>query len=73
MQHVTRQAGSRGHGLDAALSRWFPERVARADGRQKKKLIVALARKLLVALGRYVEHGVAIEGAAMKPAPVPVN
>jgi hypothetical protein len=30
--------------------------------------IVALARKLLVALWKYVKHGVAIEGAVMKPA-----
>lgn len=57
------------HQPDSALSRWFHERVAQANGRQKKTLIVALARKLLVALWRYVAHGVVIEGAVMKAAP----
>jgi len=57
------------HQPDSALSRWFHERVAKANGRQKKTLIVALARKLLVALWRYVTHGVVIEGALMKTAP----
>ena len=31
-------------------------------------VIVAMARKLLVALWKYVTHGVIIEGAVMKPA-----
>lgn len=57
------------HQPDAALSRWFHERVVKANGRQKKTLIVALARKLLVALWRYVAHGVVIEGAVTKAAP----
>jgi transposase len=56
------------HQPDSALSRWFHERVAQANGRHKKTLVVALARKLLVALWRYVAHGVVIEGAVMKPA-----
>ena len=56
------------HQPDTALSRWFHERVAQANGRHKKTLIVALARKLLVALWRYVAHGVVIEGAVMKAA-----
>lgn len=34
----------------------------------KKTTIVALARKLLVALWKYVTSGVVIEGAAMKNA-----
>jgi len=57
------------HQPDSALSRWFHDRVNQANGRQKKTLIVALARKLLVALWRYVAHGVVIEGAVMKTAP----
>jgi transposase len=57
------------HQPDSALSRWFHDRVAKANGRQKKTLIVALARKLLVALWRYIAHGVVIEGAVMKAAP----
>jgi len=57
------------HQPGSALSRWFQERVNQANGRQKKTLIVALARKLLVALWRYAAHGVVIEGAVMKSAP----
>lgn len=50
------------------LPRWFQERVARNDGRLRKSAIVALARKLLVALWKYATAGVVIEGAVMKPA-----
>ena len=42
------------------------ERVRRNGGRLKKTTIVALARKLLVALWKYVTAGVVIEGAVMK-------
>ena len=35
---------------DAALTRWFHERVSHNGGRGRKVAIVALARKLLVAL-----------------------
>jgi transposase len=54
------------HQPDSALSRWFHERVQRNGGRQRKTTIVALARKLLVALWKYVTAGVVIEGAVMK-------
>jgi transposase len=37
-------------------------------GRLKKQTIVALARKLLVAIWKYVDAGVVIEGAALKTA-----
>ena len=52
---------------DSALSKWFRERLAGAKGRMKKVLIVALARKLLIALWRYATHGVIPEGAVLKP------
>jgi hypothetical protein len=39
----------------SALSLWFHERV-RLGGRMRKTIIVALARKLLIALWRYCEH-----------------
>ena len=52
----------------SALSLWFHERVQRLGGRMRKTIIVALARKLLVALWRYTTAGVVIEGAVMKPA-----
>ncbi len=56
------------HQPQSALSLCFHDRVNRAGGRHKKTLITALARKLLVALWRYVAHGVVIEGAVMKAA-----
>ena len=56
------------HQPGSALARWYRERVGRSGGRMKKVAVVALARKLLVALWRYVTAGVAIEGAAMKTA-----
>lgn len=56
------------HQPDSALTRWFQERVKRNDGRLKKTTIVALARKLLVALWKYVTAGVVIDGAIMKTA-----
>lgn len=52
----------------AALSLWFHERVQRLGGRLRKTIIVALARKLLIALWRYTTAGVVIEGAVMKTA-----
>lgn len=53
---------------ESALSKWFRERLAGANGRMKKILLVALARKLLIALWRYVTHGVVPEGAVFLPA-----
>jgi transposase len=54
------------HQPASALSLWFHERVQRNGGRLKKATIVALARKLLIALWKYASHGVVIEGAVMK-------
>ena len=54
------------HQPDSALTCWFQERVRRNGGRLKKMTIVALARKLLVALWKYITAGVLIEGAIMK-------
>ena len=56
------------HQPKSALALWFEERVRRNGGRHKKTTIVALARKLLVALWKYVTAGVVIEGAVMKTA-----
>jgi transposase len=56
------------HQPNSALTQWFNERVRRNGGRMKKSTIVALARKLLVALWKYVASGIVIEGAVMKPA-----
>ena len=54
------------HQPQSALALWFEERVRRNGGRLRKTTIVALARKLLVALWKYVTAGVVIEGAVMK-------
>ena len=56
------------HQPQSALGLWFKERVGRNGGRFKKTTIVALARKLLVALWKYVTAGVVIDGAVMKAA-----
>lgn len=50
----------------SALARWFHERVRSNQGRLKKTIVVALARKLLVALWKYATAGVVIEGATTK-------
>jgi transposase len=52
----------------SALTLWFQDRNERNGGRRRKTTIVALARKLLVALWKYVSAGVVIEGAMIRPA-----
>jgi transposase len=52
---------------DSALGRWYRERTAAAPG-ARKTLIVALARKLLIALWRLVHEGVVPEGLRLRPA-----
>jgi transposase len=51
---------------ESQLSRWFHERVGETRGRFKRIMIVALARKLMVALWRYLATGIVPEGAAVK-------
>lgn len=53
---------------DSQLSRWYQTRFAKGSSRVRRIGIVALARKLLIALWRYVEEGVLPEGAQLKPA-----
>jgi transposase len=48
------------------LSRWYQERFGTGSGRLRRIGIVALARKLLVDLWRYLENGVIPEGAQLK-------
>jgi transposase len=50
----------------SALSRWYRRRFAAAGPRQRRVGIVAVARKLLIALWRYLETGVLPEGAVLK-------
>ena len=54
------------HQPQSALSRWFRARLADTRPGARKRAIVALARKLLVALWKYATSGVLIEGAVMK-------
>jgi transposase len=49
----------------SALSRWFEQRFGH-HGRARRIGIVALARKLLIAFWRYLDHGVLPEGARLK-------
>jgi transposase len=53
---------------DSALSLWFRARVRAMGGRIRKTIIVALARKLLVALWRFVNDGIVPDGAKLKAA-----
>jgi transposase len=56
------------HQPQSALAVWYRERIKRKGGRLGKTMIVALARKLLVALWKYATAGVLIEGAILKQA-----
>ena len=49
------------------LTRWFKARAGDAKGRVRRIAIVALARKLMVALWRYLETGVVPDGAVLHP------
>ncbi len=54
------------HQPDSALSLWFHERTQGQKGRIRRVMIVALARKLAIALWRYLETGLIPEGAVVK-------
>jgi len=49
----------------SALSQWYHQRFAGGSKRQKKIGIVALARKLLIALWKYLQRGEMPEGAVL--------
>lgn len=53
---------------DSALARWFRQRTENAGKLMRKKMIVALARKLLIALWRYATTGEIPQGLAFRPA-----
>jgi transposase len=53
---------------DSAQVRWFRERMSGTGRRMRKVMVVALARKLLIALWRFATQGLVPEGAVMKPA-----
>jgi transposase len=53
---------------DSALARWFFQRTENTGKLARKKMIVALARKLLIALWRYITTGEIPEGVTFRPA-----
>jgi transposase len=55
------------HQPDSALTRWFKARTLKASKRIKRIAIVALARKLMVALWRFLTTGLMPQGAVLKP------
>jgi transposase len=54
------------HQPESELSRWFNTRIANAGTRARRIAIVALARKLMVALWRYLTTGLVPAGATLK-------
>src|ERR1700694_372683 len=55
------------HQPESELSRWFRQRVGNMQGRIRRITIVAVARKLMVALWRYLTTGVVPTGAVLRP------
>jgi transposase len=54
---------------DSALAQWYRARTAGPSGARKTTMIVALARKLLIALWRLVTRGEVPHGVVLRPAP----
>jgi len=54
------------HQPGSKLSRWYMERYGQGSKRMRRIGIVALARKLLIALWKYLEKGIIPEGATVK-------
>jgi transposase len=55
------------HQPKSALTRWFLDRTAGQSKRVRKIMIVAVARKLAIALWRFVELGLVPDGAILSP------
>src|SRR5215471_1058000 len=53
---------------DSALAQWFQKRAADGRGSTRKTMIVALARKLLIALWRLIRTGELSDGIVLRPA-----
>jgi transposase len=54
------------HQPDSELTLWYPKRLGQGSKRLRKIGIVALARKLLMALWRYLDYGELPAGAQLK-------
>jgi transposase len=55
------------HQPNSGLSQWFRKRTSQAASRMRRLSIVAVARKLLIALWRFVRAGIVPAGAVLKP------
>jgi transposase len=53
---------------ESALTQWYLQRTTAAKGNVRKTMIIALARKLLIALWRYVTTGELPAGVVLNPA-----
>ena len=53
---------------ESALVQWYRSRTADSRQGARKSLIVAMARKLLIDLWRFVSTGETLVGVAMRPA-----
>ncbi len=53
------------HQPNSALTQWFRQRTEDQSKRMRCVMIVAVARKLAVALWRYLEHGLTPQGATL--------
>jgi transposase len=53
---------------NSALAQWYQARTADRRGATRKTMIVALARKLLIALWRFVTIGEPLDGVTLRPA-----
>jgi transposase len=51
----------------SALTQWYQQRFGHGGKRLRRIGIVALARKLLIALWRYLKTGIVPDGAQLKP------
>jgi transposase len=54
------------HQPGSALAQWFHERAGSSKGRMRRILLVAMARKLMIALWRFVTEGTVPSGAVLK-------
>jgi len=52
---------------ESALTHWYQERFGKASKRERKKGIVALARKLIIAYWHFLDKGLVPDGALLKP------
>jgi transposase len=53
------------HQPKSAITRWFVQRTAGQSGRIRRIMIVAVARKLAIALWRFLEQGLVPQGATL--------